>query len=79
MKFNCQRCNKRQLRVGVNLFLDIPCNLYGRLSKDNLRKKSVKIKGAGWENNPWPCPNEIEAERWIPWTSLKYIFEWEKK
>jgi len=35
-------------RIKVELFLDIPANLFKRLSKKNLRSKSVQIDGARW-------------------------------
>ena len=56
MKFKCHRCKKLGVRVGVNLFLDIPDTLYANLSKKNLRNKEVHIHGAGWDKAYFYCP-----------------------
>ena len=55
MKLRCQRCNKATVRIGVNLFLDIPASLYARLSKKNLRREDVHVAGAGWDRAYFYC------------------------
>lgn len=54
-KFPCQRCKKFGLRVGVNLFLDIPDYMYAGLSKKALQNKEVHINGAGWDRAYFYC------------------------
>ncbi len=41
----------------VNLFLDIPGDMYCRLNKNNLKKKEVKLQGAGWDSASFYCSN----------------------
>jgi hypothetical protein len=44
-------CTKgsHNMRVKVDVFLDIPAHLVHNLSKGSLRSKDVKIDGAGWD------------------------------
>ena len=51
----CQRCKKQTVRMGVNLFLDVPSWMYGELSKKNLNSKDTKIMGAGWDRAFFYC------------------------
>ena len=44
-----------ELRIMVNLFLNIPFELESRLSKKNIRRKDVKIEGAGWPESKLYC------------------------
>lgn len=44
----CPKCRRHSVRAKINLFLDIPFSLWGRLSKANLRKQAVKVEGADW-------------------------------
>ena len=53
----CPKCAKKTLRVGVSLFLDIPANMQGELSKKNLRSNQVRVTGAGWDRAYFYCEN----------------------
>ncbi len=65
----CKKCRKKgTLRLMVSLFLDIPLELYARLSKKNLRRKDVKLDGAGWDSSRLYCA----SCGWLP-------EPWEKK
>jgi hypothetical protein len=55
MNIRCQRCNRATVRVGVSLFLDIPAEMYARLSKKNLVSAQVQLKGAGWDRAYFYC------------------------
>lgn len=46
-EFLCPKCGG-DVRVAVNLYLDIPGRLRHHLSKKNLRSKDVQVMGAGW-------------------------------
>jgi len=54
MNFPCPKCNK-QVRISVNLSLDIPCSLYANLCKQRLRSAEVKIHGANWSKARFYC------------------------
>lgn len=51
----CPHCKKGEVRVKVELFLDIPFSLAHRLSKENLRLKDVKVEGANWPKEMLYC------------------------
>lgn len=51
---NCPKCGKL-LRMQVSLFLDMPSDLQGQLSKKALRTKAVQILGAGWPSAYYYC------------------------
>jgi hypothetical protein len=51
----CQRCNKRTVRIGVSLFLDIPPKFYAELSKKNVISRETKFMGAGWDRAYFYC------------------------
>lgn len=55
MNLKCQKCHKATVRIGVNLFLDIPAYFYSKLSKKNLRSKETHVKGAGWDRAYFYC------------------------
>lgn len=59
----CKKCRKKgALRVILSLFLDIPLELYGRLGKQSLRRRDVKLDGAGWDASRIYCA----ACGWMP-------------
>lgn len=43
----CPKCGG-PTRTAVNLYLDIPGSLNNRLNKAALRRKDVRVMGAGW-------------------------------
>ena len=51
----CPHCKKGEIRIKVELFLDIPFRLAHQLSKKNLRSKDVKIEGANWPKEMLYC------------------------
>lgn len=50
----CPKC-RGKARVLVELYLDIPAELEHLLSKKNLRRKDVKVMGAGWPKCRYYC------------------------
>lgn len=56
--FACPRCHRRDaIRMGVNLFLDIPQAFYAKLSKQNILSSKTRITGAGWDRAYFYCEN----------------------
>ena len=51
----CPKCKKGEVRIKVNLFIDIPLELHHRVSKSNLRNREIKVEGAGWPTCTWYC------------------------
>lgn len=45
----CPKCGKKGVRRFVELMLDIPMELEGKLSKGALRRKDVLLMGVDWE------------------------------
>lgn len=50
----CPKCG-RQLRVKVEMFLDIPFSCWGQLSKEALRSKDVRSDGVNWPQASFYC------------------------
>lgn len=51
----CPRCGT-EIRIKVNLFLDIPYRYFLNITKQALRDADVKVEGVGWPNNMFYCP-----------------------
>ena len=53
----CPECGRGNIRVAVDLFLDIPMELQHGLSKMALRHAGVKVMGANWPMARQYCDN----------------------
>lgn len=58
----CGKCRK-EMRCKVEMFLDIPAPMYGRLGKRALRSASVRSEGIRWEKAMFYCPEGHEVHR----------------
>ena len=59
----CPRCKKGEIRIKVELFLDIPFSLAHQLSKKNLRSRDVVLEGANWPREYLYCSECGECGR----------------
>ena len=51
----CPKCKKARLRQQVSVFVDCDADCHS-LSKQGIRKRDVKILGAGWPQATLYCP-----------------------
>lgn len=51
----CPEC-KVEVRVAVNLMIDVPFKYYRKITKKSLRAAGIKVTGADWENATFYCP-----------------------
>jgi hypothetical protein len=61
----CDTCGA-EMRVKVELFLDIPFSKWCRLSKKSLRESDVRVDGANWPKASLYCPNGHKFIREVP-------------
>jgi hypothetical protein len=55
MNMKCQKCGSQDILVIVTAFLEIPIKMYGNLTKENIKKKDVQIRGADWGKASFLC------------------------
>jgi hypothetical protein len=69
----CTKCDSANVRIQVDLCLNIPARLLHRLSKQNLRSKDVRIEGANWPKMTMLC----EDCGWFCWgQEKKMVTHW---
>ena len=49
-------CCGREPRITVQLSVQIPLEMYRRVTKRKLRRADVEVEAANWERAIWQCP-----------------------
>lgn len=62
-RHNLKKKCKHAWRIKVELFLDIPEELFHRLAKKRLRSREVRVEGANWPKSYAYCSKCGESHR----------------